>query len=81
MDLPDPDHYEDWKDFARALNSALKTAQVQDFTRLKVLPLARIPTAKQAGILIQVSNEAGGAVPAFSDGTNFRRVTDRAVVS
>lgn len=30
---------------------------------------------------IYVSNEAGGAVPAFSDGTNWRRVTDRAVVS
>lgn len=31
--------------------------------------------------VIYVSNEAGGAVLAFSDGTNFRRVTDRAVVS
>lgn len=31
--------------------------------------------------LIFVSNESGGAVPAFSDGTNFRRVTDRAIVS
>lgn len=31
--------------------------------------------------IIFVTNEAGGAVPAFCDGTNFRRVTDRAVVS
>lgn len=31
--------------------------------------------------MIYVSNEAGGAVPAFSDGTNWRRVTDRAIVS
>lgn len=31
--------------------------------------------------LIFVSNESGGSVPAFCDGTNFRRVTDRAVVS
>lgn len=31
--------------------------------------------------LIFVSDEAGGAVPAFSDGANWRRVTDRAVVS
>jgi len=31
--------------------------------------------------IIFVTNEAGGAVPAFSDGTNFRRVTDRAIVS
>lgn len=31
--------------------------------------------------LIYVSDEAGGAVPAFSDGVAFRRVTDRAIVS
>jgi hypothetical protein len=31
--------------------------------------------------LIYVSNETGGAQPAFSDGTNWRRLTDRAVVS
>lgn len=34
-----------------------------------------------AGQLIYVSNEAGGSVPAFSDGTDWRRVTDRAIVS
>lgn len=31
--------------------------------------------------MIFVRDEAGGAVPAFSDGVNWRRVTDRAVVS
>lgn len=31
--------------------------------------------------LIYVSDESGGAQPAFSDGTNWRRQTDRAVVS
>lgn len=31
--------------------------------------------------MIYVTDETGGAVPAFSDGTNWRRVTDRAVVS
>lgn len=31
--------------------------------------------------LIYVSNETGGAVPAFSDGTNWRRVTDRAIIA
>ena len=34
-----------------------------------------------AGKMVYVSNESGGAVPAFSDGTNWRRVTDRAIVS
>lgn len=33
------------------------------------------------GRMIFVTDEAGGSVPAFSDGTNWRRVTDRAVVS
>jgi len=31
--------------------------------------------------LVYVTNEAGGAIVAFSDGTNWRRVTDRAIVS
>ena len=31
--------------------------------------------------LIFVSDESGGSVPAFSDGTNWRRVTDRAIVT
>ena len=31
--------------------------------------------------LVYVSDETGGAIPAFSDGTNWRRFTDRAVVS
>jgi len=31
--------------------------------------------------VIYVSNETGGATLAFSDGTNWRRVQDRAVVS
>ncbi len=34
-----------------------------------------------AGAQIFVTDEAGGPVPAFSDGTAWRRVTDRAVVS
>lgn len=34
-----------------------------------------------SGATIYVSNESGGAVVAFSDGTNWRRVTDRAIVS
>lgn len=40
-----------------------------------------LPTAANAGSMIFVTDETGGAVPAFSDGTNWRRVTDRAIVS
>jgi hypothetical protein len=40
-----------------------------------------LPSASIAGSMIYVTNDSGGAVPAFSDGTNWRRVTDRAIVS
>jgi hypothetical protein len=40
-----------------------------------------LPSASVAGAMIYVSNESGGAVPAFADGTNWRRVTDRAIVT
>jgi hypothetical protein len=45
--------------------------------------VATVPSASTsgAGALIYVSDETGGAVPAFSDGTNWRRVTDRTVIS
>jgi hypothetical protein len=44
---------------------------------------AALPSASTsgAGAIAYVSDEAGGAVLAFSDGTSWRRVTDRAVVS
>ena len=38
-------------------------------------------TTSGAGAIVHVSNEVGGAVLAFSDGTSWRRVTDRIVVS
>jgi hypothetical protein len=40
-----------------------------------------LPAATPAGQMAYVTNEAGGAVPAFADGTNWRRVTDRAIVT
>ena len=45
--------------------------------------VAALPPApvSGAGASIYVSNESGGPVLAFSDGINWRRVTDRAVVS
>jgi hypothetical protein len=44
---------------------------------------ANIPAASSyfAGRMLMVTDEAGGYVPAFCDGTNWRRVTDRAIVS
>ena len=31
--------------------------------------------------MIYVSDESGGSTPAFSDGTNWRRTSDRAIVT
>lgn len=43
--------------------------------------VATLPSAATAGQMIFVSDETGGAVMAFSDGTNWLRVTDRAIVA
>jgi len=34
-----------------------------------------------AGAMVYCTDESGGAIPAFYDGTNWRRVSDRAIVS
>jgi len=51
--------------------------------RLPSFTVAGLPAAGTAGAgaTAYVSDETGGAVLAFSDGTDWRRVTDRAVVS
>jgi hypothetical protein len=50
--------------------------------RVKSYTVATLPAANAgAGQIIFVSNETGGAVLAFSDGANWRRVTDRAIVA
>jgi Protein of unknown function (DUF2793) len=51
--------------------------------RLPSATVATLPSAANAGggAVIYVPDEAGGSVIAFSDGTGWRRVTDRALVS
>ena len=50
-------------------------------TSINGFEVAGLPDASKPGQVIYVSDEAGGAVLAFSDGTDWRRVTDRNVVS
>jgi len=47
---------------------------------VKSFTVATLPAQVTGGIIF-VSDETGGAVLAFSDGTNYRRVTDRAIVA
>jgi hypothetical protein len=50
--------------------------------RLMPYAVADMPAASlYSGAMIYVSDESGGAVLAFSDGSDWRRVTDRAIVS
>jgi hypothetical protein len=56
---------------------------VNGAARVGSFTVGTVPSASGmgAGAIIYVSNESGGAVHAFSDGTNWRRVTDRAIIS
>jgi hypothetical protein len=64
-----------WRSFFRRV--AERVSNLPSYT------VAGVPDAAQsgAGALIYVTDETGGAVPAFSDGSDWRRVTDRTVVS
>ena len=50
---------------------------------LSIFTLSTLPSVAQygTGAMIYVSNATGGAVPCYSDGTNWRRVTDATVVN
>jgi len=54
----------------------------QEPIKLHTVTVATVPLASEnASTMIYILDEVGGAIPAFSDGTNWRRVSDRAVVS
>lgn len=59
------------------------TLHVVGPVRVGSYTVAAVPSASAsgAGAMIYVSNESGGPIIAFSDGTNWRRVNDRAVIS
>lgn len=61
------------------LTSALVTAAVP--VVVPSFAVAGIPSASPAAQLIFVTDDAGGATLAYSDGTNFRRVSDRTIVA
>jgi hypothetical protein len=61
-----------------------RTGDVLGFGYVKLAPftVATVPSAaNNPRVLIYVSNEAGGATMAISDGTNWRRMQDRAIIS
>lgn len=63
-------------------NFNLLEAQINPVMKLNLFTVALVPDATMnKGGLIYVTDEIGGEVPAFSDGTNWRRVTDRTPIS
>jgi hypothetical protein len=79
VNVPNPKMYKDWRDWAMKLVSVLQGANTQP--TLESFAKAALPSAGGEPYLIIVTDEVGGFVPAFNDGTNWRRVTDRAVVA
>lgn len=71
-----------WREFFTKLVKELNIERGQGPSALPSYTVATVPDATlYQGASIYVSDETGGAVIAFSDGTNWRRVTDRAIIS
>ncbi len=72
----------DVREQTRQIATYLQTLDLNSSFKLPSYTVATVPpVADHTGGLIYVTDEAGGAQPAFSDGTHWRRFTDRAVVS
>lgn len=78
-----PQDTDDWKTWVSRflLTMQQQFSRAPDVVELTSYTVAKLPRVGKNPGLIFVSDETGGAVPAFSDGTNWRRVTDRAIVS
>lgn len=68
--------YDFWSDVGRLAQSVLNGTQ-----GLRSYTVATLPAPQSDGLMAFCSDEAGGAVPVFSLAGQWRRVTDRAVVS
>lgn len=78
--VPSTKMHSTWQSWAEALAKQL-TNETTDAFQMEPFAKAALPSAALPYRFIIVTDEVGGLVPAFNDGTNWRRVTDRAVVS
>lgn len=78
VNIASAEYAEFFDDIQTLINQMLSASQVQ----LPEYTVTTLPNATtQSGGMVYVSDESGGAVPAFTDGVNWRRITDRAIVS
>jgi hypothetical protein len=52
-----------------------------DQLKLPSYIVAGLPSPSIVGLMAFATNAAGGSIPVFSDGTNWRRVDDRTIVT
>ena len=80
--IPVEAHAPTWAhELARRIESEIRDGTGQP-VQLPAFTVSDMPDASRFRYRwIFVSDETGGAVPAFSDGSDWRRCTDRAVVS
>lgn len=72
--------WESW--FSQIYRMFNESIELQKPIVLASYTVATVPDATAyTGGLIYVTNESGGAVVAFSNGTNWLRVTDRTIIS
>ena len=63
------------------LSPASETLNTAAFTLYSRTVAQLAALTASAGAMVYCTNETGGAVPVFYDGTNWRRVTDRTIAS
>lgn len=73
---------EEFQIFFDEIEEKLNRNLLGEVVQLTLYAKTSLPIAANfTGGMIYVTDEVGGAVPAFSDGINWRRCTDRAIVS
>jgi hypothetical protein len=73
----------EWDSFFSNLLTAVNAVSQGSLVATQSFTVLTMPDPAEAGAgrIIYVSNAAGGAIPAFSDGTDWRRVDTRAIVT
>lgn len=80
--MPRPEFFPSIEEWAEAIVEYLSRGDRElEPIQLFASMVASLPSPAQDGIILYVPNETGGSVPAYSDGTNWRRVSNGAIVA
>ena len=55
--------------------------ELPSFTVAQLTASSPVGVTRRTGNMVLCTNDTGGSIPAFWDGSNWRRMSDRAVVS